>query len=169
MLLIVLALAMTACKGTKGASSANNENNTLSMEDKNDEENQLRVRSASEATANNDSRSLTTDSTDTRTNIAGSDGSVSPINTPTGDVENPTISSTISDTDLKKMYINLQMTESQIQTFEKAIQDFNESVKYHPNGEMLGTVGNEQERRLKEILSENQWDKYQVWRNNRDK
>lgn len=78
-----------------------------------------------------------------------------------------TTSSALVDTDLKKMYKNLQMTAEQIQTFEKSIRDFKESVKYHPNGEMLGTVGDEQERQLKEILSEDQWNKYQVWSNNR--
>lgn len=128
MLLMIMALVMAACKGTKTVASANKENNARSMVNSDEIE-------ASGAMDN------------------------APMST--------TTSSALVDTDLKKMYKNLQMTAEQIQTFEKSIRDFKESVKYHPNGEMLGTVGDEQERQLKEILSEDQWNKYQVWSNNR--
>lgn len=173
MLLMIMALAMTACKGTKTAPSANKENNTQSMVNKDDNVKEKDTeRSNSEATTNNDSRSQKSDSTGTMANIAGPGGIVSQTNGSTGAMGNArmstTTSPTIPDMDLEKMYKNLQMTEGQIQTFETSIQKFNESVKYHPNGEMLGTMGDEQERQLKEILSEDQWNKYQVWRNNGD-
>jgi len=78
----------------------------------------------------------------------------------------PIISPAIVDIDLKKMYQDLQMTNDQINTFERSMRDFKETVKYHANGEMLGTIGNEQERQLKKILKEDQWNKYQEWNKN---
>lgn len=73
---------------------------------------------------------------------------------------------TLEEVDSSRMYTQLKMTDEQIRNFENSIKDFETRQKNMANGEMLGTVDNERERILKEILSSNQFSSYQTWKKN---
>lgn len=172
-LFMTLVAALVACKGTKMGSSANKGINTESTIDKGHSVKEKDAIRFNPQTAVADSaRSKRKDSSgtnaDNSVDNADPGGVVSQTNGSTGAMAStqmsPNVSPVVDDTDLKKMYKDLQMTDEQIQTFEKSMRDFNESVKYHANGEILGTVGNEQERQLKKILKEDQWNKYLKWK-----
>lgn len=83
--------------------------------------------------------------------------------------ESASISSTSNENsdvdDNSQMYNQLEMTDVQIQNFENSVTDFKTRQRNMANGEMLGTVANEKERILKEILSPEQYASYQTWKN----
>ena len=62
------------------------------------------------------------------------------------------------------MYTELKMTSAQVQNFESSLDEFQSRQKNMPNGEMLGTVADEKDRILKEILSAEQYATYQTWK-----
>ena len=78
-----------------------------------------------------------------------------------------TVSSTKDEgmDDTSKMYAKLKMTDLQIQNFESRIKDFKERKINMASGEMLGTVDNEKDRLLNEILSKEQYSLYQTLKN----
>jgi len=176
-LLTILLLVLVACKGTKMASSSNKGTNTEAtiVKGENVKEKDA-VRPDPQTAVNDSARFKKKDSTIPNAadpaDTAGPDGVASQTKDTTGGKGraylSPRVSPTISDMDLKKIYKELQMTNDQINAFEKTMQDFKETVKYHANGEMLGTVGNEQERQLKRILKEDQWKRYQEWKKGRE-
>ncbi len=156
--LSILILCLIACRGTKKVPSDNRSGNTVSATRNNSREgenNLLRSKTNSEDTTYASSNS-------------GSRGVASQTNGSTRTVGKAELSSKevseISDTDLKSMYKELSMTEDQVITFERSMREFKQTIKNSPNGEMLGTIGNEQDRQLQKILTNNQWDKYQLWK-----
>ncbi|MBM1104597.1 hypothetical protein JQC67_00465 [Aurantibacter crassamenti] len=70
---------------------------------------------------------------------------------------NTTSSSSTSENDYSEMYSQLNMTDDQIQTLNSALEDFKERQRNTPNGEMMGTVADEQRRQLKDILTPEQF------------
>lgn len=156
-----MVMGLLACKSTKEASSSGkNSDSVSSISEENGKEAE---RSTSQTAESSDNGS---DKNDT-----DSAGIVSQINGSTGAMDNarvsPDVASDDEATDLSEIYKNLQMTEDQIKNYEKSMKDFKEAVKNDAHGEMRGTVGNEQERQLKKILTEDQWNKYQQWKKNR--
>ena len=66
--------------------------------------------------------------------------------------------------DYLDMYSKLEMTDSQIQQFEGALTDFHTQQQNTPSGEMMGSLSEERDRRLKEILSEEQYSAYESFK-----
>lgn len=66
--------------------------------------------------------------------------------------------------DYLKMYSELEMTDSQIQDFETGLRNFYTQQKNIPSGEMMGSLSDERERQLKDILSEDQYSTYESWK-----
>ena len=61
-----------------------------------------------------------------------------------------------------KMYSRLKMTEGQVRNFENSLEEFKTRQLNMANGEMLGTVADEKNRLLKEILFPEQYSTYQA-------
>lgn len=77
----------------------------------------------------------------------------------------PSQPSEINDTSgSSQMYEQLKMTDEQVKNFENSVENFEMRQKNMANGEMLGTVDNEKERILEEILSPGQFSSYQIWK-----
>lgn len=155
-------MGLLACKGTKEVSSASKTNSSVSSvsneNGKDDETSQSQMADSN----GNESEKNDTDPA----------GVVSQINGSTGAMDNarvsPDISSDDESDDLMEIYQNLQMTDEQINSYEKSMRDFKEAVKRDAHGEMRGTIGNERERQLKKILTEDQWNKYGEWKKNKE-
>ncbi len=65
-----------------------------------------------------------------------------------------------------QMYADLNMTDEQIRSFEMAMTAFQEKQKSTANGEMLGTLESERDRQLENILTTEQFHKYEEWKAN---
>lgn len=66
--------------------------------------------------------------------------------------------------DNTQMYTELQMTNDQIQSFENAMKDFTTRQKNTASGDMMGTISDEKDRQLENILSEEQYSAYETWK-----
>ncbi len=64
-----------------------------------------------------------------------------------------------------EMYSELEMTDDQIQEFETGLRNFYTQQNHTPSGEMMGTLSDERDRQLKDILSEEQYSAYETWKN----
>ncbi|SDE60974.1 hypothetical protein SAMN05421636_106118 [Pricia antarctica] len=72
---------------------------------------------------------------------------------------------TVTDkSDNTQMYQELRMTDDQIQSFENAIKDFTTQQQNTASGEMMGTLSDEKDRQLEEILSKEQYSAYESWK-----
>lgn len=69
--------------------------------------------------------------------------------------------STEYNDDYDELYDSLNMTPDQIRTFELGMKEFSEKQRSSANGEMMGTVEDEKERQLKNILTEDQLTLYE--------
>lgn len=67
-------------------------------------------------------------------------------------------------TDNSQMYTELKMTDDQIQSFEKAMEEFTSRKNNTANGEMMGTEADEEDRQLETILLPEQYPAYQTWK-----
>ncbi len=171
--LAILTVSFLACKGTKKATSVNKNSNSISAVGNDENKDALKSKSQKKATTSARSKKKdTTNSETTNTATTSVTGSiVSQTNGSTGAMDDAqmstTVSSAVSEKDLDKMYKDLQMTDSQIFSFNNSMREYKQAVKSTSHGEMLGTEGNEQERQLKDILTDNQWNKYLTWKKNR--
>ncbi|MEO9891041.1 hypothetical protein [Aurantibacter sp.] len=68
---------------------------------------------------------------------------------------------TMSDYGSEKLFADLNMTDNQILMFRKGMKEFKQLQVSTPNGEMMGSLEDEQGRQLKSILSEEQFEIYQ--------
>ena len=66
--------------------------------------------------------------------------------------------------DYLDMYSKLEMTDAQIQQFEGALTQFHTQQRNTPSGEMMGSLADERDRQLKEILSDDQYSTYESWK-----
>ena len=66
--------------------------------------------------------------------------------------------------DYLDMYSKLEMTNAQIRQFEGALTEFHTQQLNTPSGEMMGSLADERDRQLKEILSEEQYSTYESWK-----
>lgn len=83
----------------------------------------------------------------------------------TGDGTEATIAPSNKNIDYLDMYSKLEMTDLQIQQFEGALTEFHTRQRNTPSGEMLGSLSDERDRQLKEILSDEQFTAYESWKN----
>lgn len=78
---------------------------------------------------------------------------------------NDATTATVTDkTNNSQMYLELQMTTDQIQRFENTMEDFTTRHQNTASGEMMGTVSDESDRQLENILSEEQYSAYETWK-----
>ncbi|WP_149304946.1 hypothetical protein [Pareuzebyella sediminis] len=69
-----------------------------------------------------------------------------------------------TDMDYSQMYIDLGMTDDQIRNFEMEMENFQSVQNNSPNGEMMGTLSTERDRQLENILTPEQFEEYQHWK-----
>lgn len=69
-----------------------------------------------------------------------------------------------SDIDYSEMYTAIEMTDNQIRDFETEMENFKNMQKNTANGEMMGTLSTERDRQLESILTSEQLEKYQDWK-----
>lgn len=118
-------------------------------------------RNQNQETVANAEMNSTTPESDTRSSNTNA------INTANGTTGgNANIYAGVSETgydsnDYDEIYESLNMTSDQIRTFEIAMKEFREKKRNSANGEMMGTLENEKERQLKNILTEDQLTLYE--------
>ncbi len=104
---------------------------------------------------------------DSTTNAGGRVTAIESYNGTTGgnmNVNTGTSTSTSTSFSMSEMYQDLRMTDAQIRNFQMAMTKFREKKRTSPNGEMMGTIASEQDRQLKKILREDQWEAYGTWK-----
>lgn len=69
----------------------------------------------------------------------------------------------VTTEDYSKMFKELNMSQNQIDEFERAMKDFGTRQRNNPNGEMMGTLASERQRQLRQILSKDQYAHYEQW------
>ncbi len=136
---------------------------TQSEMDKNQEEMAAEAPDGSQATTNGNDTAEKSEEMESSTNSVqmtnGSTGGNSNVN-----VIDATKTPVTEKTDNTQMYRALQMTNDQIQSFENAMEDFTTRQQNTANGEMMGTITDEKERQLQNILSEGQYSTYETWK-----
>jgi hypothetical protein len=70
----------------------------------------------------------------------------------------------VSGAEQNEMYPHLQMADEQIRKYEMGMKSFEQSIVKDPNGQMRGTVSDEEIGQFKRVLSEKQFKKYEKWR-----
>lgn len=74
--------------------------------------------------------------------------------------------SATSNVDYAQMYTDLGMTDDQIRNFKMKMEKFQNVQDNSANGEMMGTLSAERDRQLENILTPEQFEKYQDWKEN---
>ncbi|HEA21075.1 hypothetical protein LCGC14_0972980 [marine sediment metagenome] len=115
------------------------------------------------ATGSDDSTAMDSESPDTSVQNNDETSSTTPNEQAT--TQNPpSANENMNIDDNSDMYTELEMTGAQVQNFESSLEEFQTRQKSMANGEMLGTVDDEKDRLLKEILSPEQYTSYQTWK-----
>ncbi len=148
-------LSCVAC-GAKKSTQSNMENDQQEMSANTTDE-------AQGETAMNESSDRATESADSapmNDNTMGADTEANETST-TGATSAPSS----SNMNYLEMYSELEMTDDQIQEFETGLRNFYTQQNNTPSGEMMGTLSDERDRQLKDILSEEQYSAYETWKN----
>ena len=140
---------LVACSGTKKTTEKNNDsdNEMVSTDVKMQEE----PKSTNEPKNNSNSSGQIVVGT-----AAQANGSTGAMNNTLAN-----ISPNNSTDDYNSMFTALNMTDEQINTFNTAMNRFKKKQKNTASGEMLGSIESERTRQLENILSSEQFAKYE--------
>ncbi len=147
----VLTFSLAACTSTKRtASTDSNQDTTMASENKESQQdaNTEAATDTSVAMTENASGGIAGQSN-------GSSGSMNNVQATGGSTE--------TSFDYDDMFTELEMTDEQINSFRSGMEDFQTKQQSTVNGEMMGSIESERTRQLENILSEDQFTKYQKW------
>ncbi|WP_209403423.1 hypothetical protein [Pseudozobellia sp. WGM2] len=148
-------ISLTACNSTKNMSSQSDaENKAETSMTQASEQAQETETTMNEETEDSSEMSSNTNAMQMSN---GSTGGNANVNMGTSTVANSTA-------DYSDLYQNINMTDGQIRDFESAMGDFVKKQKTSANGEMMGTLEDERDRQLENILSDEQYSTYETWR-----
>ncbi|MDO6820894.1 hypothetical protein [Zobellia sp. 1_MG-2023] len=127
--------------------------------------------STKQKATNNNSEIAQKQNTETSIGITSSDsqisgGAVAKANGATGAMNNLQANAQhnqIITSGDSQLFSHLDMTEEQINSYKSAIENFESQKRNMPNGEMLGSFESERSRQMKNILSDEQFIRYEKW------
>lgn len=82
----------------------------------------------------------------------------------TADTEMAVAMDSTMEEDYSEMYEGLEMSDDQIQEFETGMENLKEAMASDPNGEMRGSLEDQKQQLLANILTGEQLQKYTAWK-----
>lgn len=177
----VLALILgTACKTIKSASvqqteqaSTDNETVTVAKDSGNSGQssNSDRINTLESTNGSTGGNSNVYEAANARTGSQNSGvdpvSTIESVNGSTGGNANLNVNATgpgTSAIDYSQMYADLEMTDDQIRNFRMEMENFQSVQENTASGEMMGSLSEERDRQLENILTPDQFERYQDWK-----